>query len=227
VRVVDIGGVSLEFCGGTHLQNTQTAGVFKLLSESGVAAGTRRIEALTGPRALAYYREADARLQEASALLKTTPDKLAERVTALSAEVKQLQREVTRVKTEQAGAGEAEKLKEIFENIIEVNGFKIQKARIDGLDANELRSFSDKLRDKLDAFVLCSVNGGAVQFIAAASDAAVKKGANAGQAVKEAAVICGGGGGGRPNTAQAGGKDASKADEALEKALAVLKGQLG
>ncbi|MCL2707760.1 MAG: alanine--tRNA ligase, partial [Defluviitaleaceae bacterium] len=222
VRVVDIGGESVELCGGTHLENTQAAGVFKLLSESGVAAGIRRIEALTGPKALAHFRESEKRLNEASAALKTTPDKLALRAEALTAEIKRLQKELTKIDSEASGKDEAGIVASLVGSAKECRGFKLLAAKLDGADAELLRRLGDKLRDKLDAFVLCGTGGGAVQFFACANESAVGSGIHAGNLVKEAAASCGGGGGGRPGNAQAGGRDAKNAGAAVEKAMSSM-----
>jgi alanyl-tRNA synthetase len=226
VRVVDMGGWSIELCGGTHLENTQTAGLFKITSESGVASGTRRIEALTGSRALSFFREAEARLQIAAAAAKTQPDKLTERITAMQGEIKQLKQELTRAKT--GAADGAVSIDAIIKDASVCKGFTLALARVEQADIEALRALADKLRSRLSSgvLILCGVQEKSVQFLIQATDDAVKAGAHAGLAVKEAAALCGGGGGGRPNSAQAGGKDASKANEGLALALDIIKKQL-
>ncbi|MCL1999283.1 MAG: alanine--tRNA ligase [Turicibacter sp.] len=220
VRVVNIGGgTSVELCGGTHLSNTAQAGVFKITSEGSVSAGVRRIEAVTSKVALAEYRQAEEILHEVSATLKTTPSQLANRINTLTAELKQVSRELADMKNKLATADTAD----ILANITEVNGLKFLSAKFDNMDKNTLLSTSDKIKEKVDVLLLASVSAGAVQFVAQVSKKAVQMGVHAGNMVKAAAVLCGGNGGGRPNTAQAGGKDISKVDEALQAGLAVAK----
>lgn len=225
VRMVDIGGYSLELCGGTHVTNTAQIGPVKILSENGVAAGTRRIEALAGNRALAWFAESDALLQAAASAAKTTPDKLEERILALLAENKAARQEIEGLKAKLAG-GSVEALLQAAENF---KGFTMVSARMDGMDMNNLRTLGDRLKEKVTSgvVVLASVRDGATQFLVLATDDAVKKGVHAGQIAKAAAEICGGNGGGRPNMAQAGGKNAEKADEVLKTALDMAKAQLG
>ena len=213
VRVVNIGdGASVELCGGTHLTNTSSAGLFKLVSEGSVAAGVRRIEAVTGPAALSRYRMAESKLQEAAAALKTAPDQLISKISALNAEIKQARQDLEKVKSKQALG----QVSELLEKKEEHGGLTWLSAEISGLDAAGLRNMADQLKEKVDVLLLASVTvGGPVQFMAHASKKAVESGVHAGNMVKEAATLCGGNGGGRPNTAQAGGKDSSKAKEAL------------
>lgn len=229
VRMVDMSGFSIELCGGTHLLNTQAAGMFKIISEGGVAAGVRRIEAVTGKRALGYFREADARLQAAAAVLKTTPDNVIERAAAVTAENKQLRQEINHLKTEAAGNRDAEHMDTLLQAVVEYKGVKILTARLDVTEATALRTLSDTLWDKLGVgvMVLCGVSEGAAQFLARASEEAVKQGIHVGQIVREAATLCGGSGGGRPNAAQAGGRDITRVDEALALTLENIKKQLG
>ena len=224
VRVVNIGnGHSIELCGGTHLENTAQIGLFKLVSEGSVAAGVRRIEGITGEAALQKYREAEAKLSEVSAALKTSPDQLLNRSLALNAELKQVKQELENIKSKQA----LSQAGDILDNKEEFAGLTLLSTSVAGLDANALRSMGDQLKDKVDVLLLSStVEGGPVQFIAHASKKAVDAGVHAGNIVKQAATICGGNGGGRPNSAQAGGKDASKAEEALQAGIALAKNQI-
>jgi alanyl-tRNA synthetase len=214
VRMVNMGGWSVELCGGTHVNSTAQIGVFKLMSETGVSSGVRRIEAVTGAEALRVYKEAEAQLNAAALAAKTPADKLAERVAALVAENKQLKKDIAK---QSSGAADGNTAEELFKQAEVINGMTVVIAKRDDTGTDALRELADQIKNRLTSGVLflCAVNDGAVSFIASATDDAVKKGINCGKLVKEAAVICGGNGGGRPNHAQAGGKDASKADEAL------------
>jgi len=221
VRVVNTGqGVSVELCGGTHLTNTAQIGLLKLVSEGSVAAGVRRIEAVTGAAALAQYRLAESQLQEAASVLKTTPDQLTNRIQALNAELKQNKQELDRLKSKLAVG----QVSEILGQREEYGGFTWLSAKLSGLDAEGLRTIGDQLKDKVDVLLLAaSTEGGPVQFLSHVSKNAVDAGIHAGHMVKEAATLCGGNGGGRPNSAQAGGKDASKTEAALAAGMALAK----
>ena len=224
VRVVSMGDFSKELCGGTHVDNTARIRVFKILSESGIAAGVRRIEALTGDAVLEHYRKEEDELMALSALLKARPDEAASRVKKLMEELKKAEGEIEALKSKaaQASLGDASAEAE------DVNGIKVLVKRVDGAAGGELRNIGDSLRDKLgeSVIVLASLTDGKIAFMAAATDGAVKAGAHAGLIVKSAAETAGGGGGGRPNMAQAGGKDPSKIEEALEAAKAMAVSQL-
>jgi len=224
VRVVNIGnGKSVELCGGTHLENTAQIGLFKLTSEGSVAAGVRRIEAVTGEAALAQYRQAEDKLNEVAAAMKTKPDQLLNRAQSLNAELRQVKQELETLKSKQA----LNQAGEILDKKEEHGGLTLLSANISGLDATALRNMGDQLKEKVDVLLLSSATDSAVQFIAHASKKAVEAGVHAGNIVKEAAKLCGGNGGGRPNSAQAGGKDASKAEEALKAGIALAKNQIG
>lgn len=216
VRVVDINGYSIEFCGGTHLKNTAQAGSFKIVSESGVSAGVRRIEALTGFGVLNYHEERAFIFNEIMSALKTTPANIQKRIASLLDENKAMAREIESLKAKLSGG----LIDDIISSAEDINGIKFVAANVKGLDMNGLRGMGDQIKDKLSdsVIVLASGEGDKVSFVVMCSDAAVKKGAKAGDIVKAAATVCGGGGGGRPNMAQAGGKDASKIDEALKTA---------
>ncbi|WP_415972396.1 alanine--tRNA ligase [Anaerotignum lactatifermentans] len=225
VRVVDMGGYSIELCGGAHLKNTAQVGSFKILSENGVAAGVRRIEAVTGKEALKHYQAQEDEIKEICRLVKSTPDKLLARLEQLLAEQKETAKELEKLKAKMAG-GAAD---EMLNSKVEIGGVAVLAAEVKDMDGNALRTMGDQLKQKLGSgvVVLASGKDGKVNLMAMATDDVVKKGAHAGNIIKAAAAVCGGGGGGRPNMAQAGGKDASKIADALEKAKAVVAEQLG
>jgi len=224
VRVVSMGDFSKELCGGTHVKNTAEIGLFKLVSEAGVAAGVRRIEALTGPSVTAYYKAQEEKIHEAAALLKTTPADLLEKIAHLQAEAKALQAENESLKSKLA----KEALGDVMDKVTEVKGVKLLAASVPDVDMNGLRDLGDQLKEKLGSgvVVLASAKDGKVSLLAMVTDDAMKKGAHAGKLIKEVAAVVGGGGGGRPNMAQAGGKNPEKIDEAVAKAAEVLEGQI-
>lgn len=224
VRVVSMGDFSKELCGGTHVKNTGVITVFKILSEAGVAAGVRRIEALTGEGVMAYYREAEERLAKAAALLKTSPAEVADKITHLQAELKAAHSENESLKSKLA----QNSLGNVMDQVVEVKGVKVLAAALDGVDMNGLRDLGDQLKDKLGqgVVVLASVKDGKVSLLAMVTDEAQKKGAHAGNLVKAAAAIVGGGGGGRPNMAQAGGKNPEKVPEAISKIPQLVEEQI-
>lgn len=225
VRVVDMGGYSIELCGGAHLKNTAQVGSFKILSENGVAAGVRRIEAVTGKEALKHYQAQEDEIKEICRLVKSTPDKLLGRLEQLLAEQKETAKELEKLKAKMAG-GAAD---EMLNSKVEIGGVAVLAAEVKDMDGNALRTMGDQLKQKLGSgvVVLASGKDGKVNLMAMATDDVVKKGVHAGNIIKAAAAVCGGGGGGRPNMAQAGGKDASKIADALEKAKEVVAEQLG
>lgn len=225
VRVVDMGGYSIELCGGAHIHNTAQISSFKILSENGVAAGVRRIEAVTGQQALRHYQAQEEEIREICRMVKSTPDKLLARLEQMMAEQKETAKELEKLKAKMAG-GAAD---EILSQKAEIGGMAVLAVEIKDTDANALRTLGDQLKAKLGSgvIVLASAQGGKVNLVAMATDDAVKKGIHAGNIIKAAATVCGGGGGGRPNMAQAGGKDASKIAQALEKAKDVITEQLG
>lgn len=224
VRVVNIGQTSVELCGGTHVDNTVKIGVFKITSEGSVAAGIRRIEGVSGSAALTKYREAESQLEEVAAILKAPPDQLVNRLLALNAELKQAKQEIEKTKSKMAQG----QVSDILKNQEEYANLTWLYQLIPGLDAASLRTMGDQLKEKVDVLLLSgTTEGGPVQFLAHASKRAVEAGVNAGNMVKEAASICGGGGGGKPGNAQAGGKDASKAQEALMAGITLAKKSIG
>ena len=224
VRVVNMGDFSIEFCGGTHVQNTSEITAFKILSETGVAAGVRRIEALTSEGLMKYYEDLEEKLKNAAHLLKATPDSLADKITHLMSENKALHSEVESLKSRMA----QDAVGDVMGQVKEVKGVKLLATEVDGVDMNGLRDLGDQLKEKLGdgVVVLASANEGKVRLMATATDGALKKGAHAGYLVKGIAGCVGGGGGGRPNMAQAGGKNPAGIKDALEKAAEVLEGQI-
>lgn len=224
VRVVMIGDFSRELCGGTHVGHTGDIASFKILSESGVAAGIRRIEALTGRNVTAYYQEMEEKLAETARILKTTPASLTERAEHLMAELKALQSENESLKSKAA----KEALGDVMDQVVEVNGVKLLATKVSGVDMNGLRELGDQLKTKIaeGVVVLMSDLDGKVNMVAMATDGAMKKGAHAGNLIKGIAALVGGGGGGRPNMAQAGGKNPAGIDEAIKKSAEVLKEQI-
>ena len=224
VRVVMIGDFSRELCGGTHVGHTGDIASFKILSESGVAAGIRRIEALTGRNVTAYYQEMEEKLAETARILKTTPASLTERAEHLMAELKALQSENESLKSKAA----KEALGDVMDQVVEVNGVKLLATKVSGVDMNGLRELGDQLKAKIaeGVVVLMSDLDGKVNMVAMATDGAMKKGAHAGNLIKGIAALVGGGGGGRPNMAQAGGKNPAGIDEAITKSTEVLKEQI-
>ncbi|MDE6960582.1 MAG: alanine--tRNA ligase, partial [Lachnospiraceae bacterium] len=224
VRVVSMGDFSKELCGGTHVANTGVITAFKIVSESGIAAGVRRIEALTGEGVFAYYREQEAKLSEAAKILKTTPFSVTEKISHLLAEVKALQSENEALKSKAA----KDALGDVMDQVREVKGVKVLASKIEGVDMNGLRELGDQLKEKLGEGVvlLASVTDGKVSLMATATEGAIKAGAHAGNLIKAVASIVGGGGGGRPNMAQAGGKNPAGVDEAIAKAAEVIESQI-
>ena len=224
VRVVSMGDFSKEFCGGTHVKNTSEITAFKIISESGVAAGVRRIEALTGENVFAYYKHMEEELNIAAKTVKATPANLVERLEHLMAEMKALQSENESLKSKAA----KDALGDVMDQVTEIKGVKLLAASVDGVDMNGLRELGDQLKEKLGegVVVLASANEGKVNLIAMATDGAMKQGAHAGNLIKAIAAKVGGGGGGRPNMAQAGGKNPAGIPDAIAEAKNALEGML-
>ena len=224
VRVVSMGDFSKEFCGGTHVKNTSEITAFKIISESGVAAGVRRIEALTGENVFAYYKHMEEELNTAAKTVKATPANLVERLEHLMAEMKALQSENESLKSKAA----KDALGDVMDQVTEIKGVKLLAASVDGVDMNGLRELGDQLKEKLGegVVVLASANEGKVNLIAMATDGAMKQGAHAGNLIKAIAAKVGGGGGGRPNMAQAGGKNPAGIPDAIAEAKNALEGML-
>ena len=224
VRVVSMGDFSKELCGGTHVSNTSVITTFKIVSESGIAAGVRRIEALTGEGVFAYYKEIEKRQAEIAAMLKTSPAEIEEKIAHLQAEVKALHSENESLKAKMA----QDAVGDVMDQVQEVKGVKLLAVSLTDVDMNGLRDLGDQLKEKLGegVVVLASVAGGKVSLLAMVTDQAQKAGAHAGNLIKGMAAIVGGGGGGRPNMAQAGGKNPAKVPEALEAAASILADQI-
>ena len=213
VRVVNMGGYSIEFCGGTHLDNTAKVGAFQLVSEGSVASGVRRIEAYTGKACMARMENAQAMLADAAAKLKVKPADLSSKIQSNLDEIKELKRQIEQYQAKDA-SGAVEKL---LESAKEIGGVKVLTAKVSGMDATKLRQMGDMLRDKAANIVgvLASVNGEKPSFLAICGKDAVAKGLKAGEVVKLVCSTCGGSGGGKTDSAMGGGKDASKLEEAL------------
>jgi alanyl-tRNA synthetase len=217
VRVLDVPGVSMELCGGTHVSNTAEIGIFKIVSESGVAAGIRRIEAIAGTAVLEYLNVRDSIVRELSDRFKVKPDEIPDRITSLQTELKTTQKQLETLKGQLAFA----KADQLLTQTESIGDFKILIAQLDAIDPESLKTAAEQLLQKLGegAVVLGSVpEDGKVSLVAAFSPAVVKKGLQAGKLVGAIAKLCGGGGGGRPNLAQAGGRDSSKLPDALAEA---------
>jgi alanyl-tRNA synthetase len=224
VRVVKIDNYSMELCGGTHLSTTSQAGFIKILSESGVAAGVRRIEALTGESAIAYLHDREKLISDISAALKTSPQESIRRIENIVTELKNAQKEIEQLRSKLVSGS----LDEVLAKAVEVKGVKVVKARFDQLDMEALRNTGDTIRNKMGSglVVLGSGYEGKVSFVVMATKDVVEKGIHCGNIIKEVAKIAGGGGGGRPDMAQAGGKDISKLDEALDYSIKVVEIQI-
>ena len=222
VRVVKMGDYSMEFCGGTHVSNTGNIGLLKITSESGVAAGVRRIEGVTGFGVLEHMAAAENLISDISDTVKSNSSEVLKKVAAVTEENKSLKRELESLKSKMANSS----LAELTNSAEEVNGIKVIAARLDdGIDMNALRNAGDNLKQKLDCavIVLASAADGKVNIIAMATPEAIKKGAHAGNIIREVAKTCGGGGGGKPDSAQAGGKDASRLMDALALVKTLIK----
>ena len=224
VRVVSMGDYSIELCGGTHLTNTSQIGMFKILSEGGVAAGVRRIEAITGKEVYKFLNNKQELINEVCTSIKAKEDNLVSRVTNLLDENKTLAKELNETKAKLS----LQSADSILDSKVDVNGVNIVTAKFEDMDMDTLRNTADTLRDKLvsGVVVLGNVAGGKINFVATATKDAVEKGVHAGNIVREVAQIAGGKGGGRPNMAQAGAPDVAKVDDALNHAKEVLKSQV-
>ena len=224
VRVVKMGEFSKELCGGTHVSSTGDIHAFKILSESGIAAGVRRIEAITGMNVNRYYKKLENDFKEAAALVKATPATLAERIEKMSAQIKTLTSEIESMRSRAA----SEAVTDLSDKITEVKGLKLIATQIQDADMNGLREFADKMKEKYSngVFVLCSADDGRANLVVMAADDAVSAGAHAGNLIKKLAPMIGGGGGGRPNMAQAGGKNPAGVPDMLAAASGFLEEML-
>lgn len=225
VRVVQMGDFSVELCGGTHVANTGDIASFKIISENGVAAGVRRIEALTGEGLMKYYEGIEKELTSAAKAAKAEPDNLTKKIQAMQEEIKSLHSENEKLKAKLAN----DAVGDVDSQIQEIDGMKFLAMNVPDVDMNGLRNLGDQMKEKIGEgiVVLASANGGKVTLLSMVTDGAMKKGAHAGNLIKEIAPLVGGGGGGRPNMAQAGGKNPAGIEEALKKAKEAAQNQLG
>ncbi len=221
VRVVSVGDFSKELCGGTHVKNSGQIGMFKIISESGIAAGIRRIEALTGVNALKYMEEKTDIIKEGANILKSSEKEFIRKLTSVVNELKEKEKEINDLKHKLVAGAEDE----ILSSMVNIKGVNLITAKLDGVDTNSLRDLAEKLRSKAKdgLVVLAGISEDKVNFVAMASKEAVSKGVHCGKIIKEIAAIAGGGGGGRPDMAQAGGKLPEKAQEALNKIVTILE----
>lgn len=224
VRVVNMGDYSIELCGGTHLNNTSQVGAFKIISETGVASGVRRIEAVTGTAALEYFESQEQQLKNICSLLKTTPDNLNKKIETILLELKDYKNQVQKFKSKMAG----NLVDNLLNSVQNINGVNSIIARVNDFDNNGLRTLGDQLKNKLNSCVIVLISSKAekVNIVVMATDDNVKKGIHSGNIVKETAQLLGGNGGGRPNIAQAGAKDISKIDDAIIKCKQIIEQQL-
>ncbi len=221
VRVVKAGDASTEFCGGTHVASTGELGLFKIVSEASVAAGVRRIVALTGTGVLNYLNECEDTVKFASATFKSADNEVKDRITAIVAENKAKDKEIQNLNAEMTKLKSAD----MFSSAVDVDGLELYTAKVEGTTPDALRSMGDDVKTKGDnvVAVLAGVNGDKANFVAVCGKGAIAKGVKAGNLVKEVAKIANGGGGGRPDSAMAGAKDITKIDEALSKAEEIVK----
>ncbi len=224
VRVVKMGDFSVELCGGTHVSATGVITAFKILSETGIAAGVRRIEALTGEGLMAYYEDVERQLHDAAQAAKTTPGELSHRIETLLGEIKALNSENEKLKSKLANNA----MGDVMSQVVEINGVKVLATKVADVDMNGLRNLGDQMKEKMGdgVIVIASAQGGKVNLMATVTDEAQKKGAHAGNLIKAIAGLVGGGGGGRPGMAQAGGKNPEGIDSALAKVAEVVREQV-
>jgi alanyl-tRNA synthetase len=221
VRVVKIDDFSMELCGGTHLSNTSQIGLFKIVSEGGIASGTRRIEAISGRNALKYFKDKESLLNEVSGILKTKNNDISKKAQSIIEENKKFSKEIEIMKSKLISSS----LDDMIKNIESINGVNVLTQRIDNMAMNDLRNISDNLKNKLKSGIIVIVGAfnNKVNIIVTVTKDLNSSGYHAGKLIKEIAKVTGGGGGGRPDMAQAGGKDTEKIDEALKKSLSLIK----
>ncbi|HAR91930.1 MAG TPA: alanine--tRNA ligase, partial [Eubacterium sp.] len=224
VRVVAMGDFSIELCGGTHVSNTNIISSFKIISETGIASGVRRIEALTSTGLMDYYKDLENTLNEAAKEAKTTTNDLVAKIASMNEEIKAVESENEKLKAKMA----SDSLGDALSDVIEVSGVKLLAKKLENIDMNELRNLSDSLKEQMGegVVVLVSSMPDKANMVVTATDGAIDKGAHAGNMIKELASLIGGGGGGRPNMAQAGGKNPAGADDVISKAKEVLNNQI-
>ena len=224
VRVVSMGNFSVELCGGTHVSNTKEISYLKVISEAGISAGVRRIEALTGNGLIKHFEEMEKLLNEAAKAAKSDAHNLTKKIHSLNDEIKSLSSENEKLKAKLAN----ESVGDALDNVVEVKGVKLLATKVADVDMNGLRNLGDQLKEKMGGgvVVIVSTTNDKANVIVMADNDAISKGAHAGNMIKEIAKCVGGGGGGRPNMAQAGGKNPAGADMAIEKAKEILESQL-
>ncbi len=224
VRVVAMGDFSIELCGGTHVSNTNIISSFKIISETGIASGVRRIEALTSTGLMDYYKDLENTLNEAAKEAKTTTNDLVAKIASMNEEIKAVESENEKLKAKMA----SDSLGDALSDVVEVSGVKLLAKKLENIDMNELRNLSDSLKEQIGEGVVVLVSSMAdkANMVVTATDGAIDKGAHAGNMIKELASLIGGGGGGRPNMAQAGGKNPAGADDVVDKASEVLAEQI-
>lgn len=224
VRVVSMGNFSVELCGGTHVSNTKEISYLKVISEAGISAGVRRIEALTGNGLIKHFEEMEKLLNEAAKAAKSDAHNLTKKIHSLNDEIKSLSSENEKLKAKLAN----ESVGDALDNVVEVKGVKLLATKVSDVDMNGLRNLGDQLKEKMGGgvVVIVSTTNDKANVIVMADNDAISKGAHAGNMIKEIAKCVGGGGGGRPNMAQAGGKNPAGADMAIEKAKEILESQL-
>lgn len=224
VRVVKMGDFSMELCGGTHVSNTGVIRAFKIISEGGVAAGVRRIEALTSKAVFEYYNDIESKLLTAAKTARSDTAGLTKKIESFMGEIKSLRSENEKLKNKLA----KESMGNVLDNVIKVKDVNLLTVKLENTDMDSLRNLGDSLKEKIDnaVIVLASANGDKVSLITMASEGAIKCGAHAGNLIKAIASFVGGGGGGRPNMAQAGGRNPEGIDKALMEAERVLTGQI-
>ncbi|ACL69332.1 alanine--tRNA ligase [Halothermothrix orenii] len=220
VRVVKIGDYSIELCGGTHVDRTGEIGSFKIVSEGSVAAGVRRIEALTGKSVLEHIRKNDNTIKKISSILKTSPDEVIGRLSGLLEEQNELENKLQSLKDQLATS----RVDELVDEVQKINGVKVLTAELKGIESDNLRKLSDKLKEKMESgiIVLASNLGNKVIFVSVVTDDLVERGFHAGKLIGKVARVTGGGGGGRPDMAQAGGKKVDKITEALDEGKRII-----
>ena len=224
VRVVSMGDFSVELCGGTHVSNTKEISYLKVISEAGISAGVRRIEALTGNGLIKHFEEMEKLLNEAAKAAKSDAHNLTKKIHSLNDEIKSLSSKNEKLKAKLAN----ESVGDALDNVVEVKGVKLLATKVSDVDMNGLRNLGDQLKEKMGGgvVVIVSTTNDKANVIVMADDDAISKGAHAGNMIKEIAKCVGGGGGGRPNMAQAGGKNPAGADMAIEQAKEILESQL-
>jgi len=222
VRVVQAGDYSTELCGGTHMTSTAGIGFIKIIGETGIAAGTRRIEAVTGYSSLEYFKEKEMLLKDITGALKVNPQDSVKKIEALNAEIKSSHKELEELRSKLVGS----KVDEILSTALNINGITLITAKFDKMDMDTLRNTGDTLKNRINeeagVIVLAAEQDGKVNFIVTATKKAIEKGIHSGNIIREAAKVTGGGGGGRPDMAQAGGKDPSKIEAAFAKVVSLI-----